>query len=227
MGEVLRPFKPYSLEVGKFLVKLARRAVEEYLRSGKVIDPPPETPPQLLQDKYGVFTTIELYLGPGRRELRGCIGFPQGYKNVATAVIMSAIAAATEDPRFPPMRPEELSQVVFEVSILSPMELIKVEHPRDYLRYIRVGYHGLMVEKGIHSGLLLPQVPVEYGWDEETFLCQTCLKAWLPPDAWLDKDTKVYRFQAQIFMEVEPNGEVVERDLLRELEERKRGRSPM
>ncbi|RLE54756.1 MAG: TIGR00296 family protein [Thermoprotei archaeon] len=217
MSGEIQVFKPYSIEEGRFLVKLARKAVTEYLIHGKVIDPPSETPEKLLRDRYGVFTTIEVYLGPAHRELRGCIGFPQGYKNVATAVILSAIAAATEDPRFPPMTVDELSKVVFEVSILSPMELIKVEDPRDYLKHIKVGYHGLMIEKGFRSGLLLPQVPVEYGWDEETFLCETCIKAMLPPDAWLERDTRVYRFQAQIFMEVTPNGDVVERDLVEEL----------
>jgi len=212
-------FKPYTLDEGKFLVELARKAVESYLKEERRIEPPDNTPGSLLKDNYGVFTTIEVFNPHGHNELRGCIGFPRGYRNVVTAVINSAIAAATEDPRFPPMGLEELSKVVFEISILSPLELIEVRDPRDYVRQIKVGIHGLVVEKGLFTGLLLPQVPVEYLWDEGEFLSQTCMKAWLPPDCWLEKGTKVYRFQAQLFKELEPNGKVIERDLLKEYEE--------
>ncbi|HDH07262.1 MAG TPA: TIGR00296 family protein [Thermoproteales archaeon] len=210
-------FKPYSLEEGRFLVRLARKAVEEYIKTGKIISPPPDTPPRMLSDPYGVFTTIEVYNPTGRNELRGCIGFPRGYKNVVTAVIQSAIAAATEDPRFPPMSFEELGKVVFEVSVLSPLKLLKVKDPRQLLDIVKVGVHGLVVEKPPFSGLLLPQVPVEYGWSVEEFLSQTCMKAWLPPDCWFEEDTKIYSFEAQLFTEVEPGGEIVERDLLEEL----------
>ncbi len=215
-------FKPYTLEEGRFLVKLARKAVATYIETGKMISPPENTPPKLLTDKYGVFTTIEVFNPRGRNELRGCIGFPRGYKNVVTAVIQSAIAAATEDPRFPPMALEELKKTVFEVSILSPIELIKAEKPVDYTNLVKVGVHGLVIEKGFFTGLLLPQVPVEYMWSTEEFLSQTCMKAWLPPDCWFEEDTKIYRFQAQLFKEVEPGGEVIERNLLRELEEKQK-----
>ena len=104
-------FRPYSLEIGKFLIKLARKAIETYLRTGHIIEPPQDTPEQLLRDKYGVFTTLETYLGPGRYELRGCIGFPRGVYNVAKGVIRSAIAAATEDPRFSPLTLDELNRI--------------------------------------------------------------------------------------------------------------------
>ncbi len=218
----IKRFRPYTLEEGRFLVKLARKAVETYLSTGKIIDPPPNTPEKLLKDNYGVFTTIEKVYGPVKMtELRGCIGYPHGYRNVAYATIYSAIAAAVEDPRFPPMKLDELSEVIFEVSILSPMEEVKAS-PRDRPKHIKVGYHGIVIERGFYAGLLLPQVPVEYGWDEETFLSEGCVKASLLPDCWLDEETKVYRFQAQIFKEVEPNGEVIERDLLKELEEKRK-----
>ncbi len=218
-------FRPLTLEEGKFLVKLARRAIEEYLRTGRKIDPPKETPEKLLRENYGVFTTLELYFGPDKTELRGCIGFPQGFGNVAKAVIESAIAAATEDPRFEPVKLDELSRIVIEVSVLSPLEELKVASPKEYLEKIVIGRHGLVMKRGIFSGLLLPQVPVEYCWDTVTFLNETCAKAFLPFGCWMDELTTVYVFEAQVFKEVEPDGEVVERDLVREYEERCKGRS--
>jgi len=218
-------FKPYTLQEGEFLVRLARRAIEEYLKTGRKIEPPPDTPSRLLQDKYGVFTTLELYFGPDRTELRGCIGFPRGYRDVAHAVIESAIAAATEDPRFEPVRLEELKNIVIEVSVLSPLEELKVSSRKELLDKIIIGRHGLVVERGIFSGLLLPQVPVEYCWDTIEFLNETCVKAFLPPNCWLDESTTIYVYEAQVFKEVSPGGPVVERDLVREYEERCKGRS--
>jgi len=214
-------FRPYNIEEGTFLVRLARRAVEERIFSGRVIEIPEDTPPKMLKDKYGVFTTIEI-IQKDRYMLRGCIGFPRGYFNVTRAIIESAMAAAFEDPRFPPLSKNELEKIVFEVSILSPLEEIEVKSPKDYPKAIKIGYHGLVIERGIFSGLLLPQVPVEYGWDEEEFLCEACMKAGLTPECWLDKQTRVYRFQAQIFKEVKPRGEVIERDLIKELEEKRK-----
>ncbi|MFB6490398.1 MAG: TIGR00296 family protein [Thermoproteus sp. AZ2] len=208
-------FKPYTLEEGVFLVKLARRAVEEYLTSGRAIEPPADTPKRLLTDNYGVFTTIEKLSG-GRLELRGCIGYPEGYKNVAYATIYSALAACCEDPRFPAMTADELNSVVFEVSILSPLELLPPT-PKDYLRLVEVGRHGVVVKRGFYSGLLLPQVPVEECWDAEEFLSNGCLKAWLHADCWLDERTKIYVFEAQLFKERSPRGEIYERDLKEEL----------
>ncbi|BDR92146.1 TIGR00296 family protein [Vulcanisaeta souniana] len=211
-------FKPYSIEEGEFLVKLARKAVYEYLRSGKVIQAPPDTPPKLFKDKYGVFTTIEVFMGRNRRgELRGCIGFPQAVYNTVNGVIRSAIAAATEDPRFERMSTDELNNVTFEISVLSPLELLEPGNPRSYPNKIVVGRHGIVIQKGYYSGLLLPQVPVEYCWDSLTFLNEGCMKAFLPPDCWLDEDTSVLVYEAQIFKEAEPNGEVIERNLIEEL----------
>ncbi|WP_069806480.1 TIGR00296 family protein [Vulcanisaeta thermophila] len=211
-------FKPYTLDEGKLLVKLARDAVSQYLRTRRIMEPPKELPEKLLKDKYGVFTTIEVFMGRNKRgELRGCIGFPQAVYNVAMGVIRSAIAAAVEDPRFEPMSPEELDKVTFEVSILSPLELLEPGNPRDYLNKIVIGRHGIVIQRGYYSGLLLPQVPVEYCWDAMEFLNEGCVKAFLPPDCWLDEDTSVLIYEAQIFREVEPNGDVVERDLMEEL----------
>jgi len=195
-----------SLEDGKLLVRLARNAVEEYLKTRKRIRPP-EGLPQKLMQPCGVFVTINS-VQSGEKELRGCIGLPYPTTPLVEAVIESAISSATKDPRFYPLTPEELDSVVFEVSVLTPPQLVEVKNPREYPSKIKVGVDGLIIERGFHRGLLLPQVPVEWNWDEEEFLCQCCLKAGLPPDCWLMKGTKVYKFQAIIFEEEKPKGEV-------------------
>jgi uncharacterized protein (TIGR00296 family) len=124
------------------------------------------------------------------------------------ALIDSAINAATEDPRFEPISSTELNHVVFEVSILTPPERIDVANPKEYLSKIKVGQDGLIIERGYHKGLLLPQVPIDWGWCEEEFLCQCCMKAGLPPDSWLTKDAKLYKFSAIIFEEETPKGRI-------------------
>lgn len=196
---------------GTLLVKLARKAVEERLKKGEVIDVPKGVP-QGLMEHCGVFVTLNS-LRHGKRELRGCIGFPYATSPLARAVIESAINSATQDPRFPPVSFEELDQIVFEVSVLTPPQPIKVEKPQDYPSEIKVGQDGLIIEGGHYKGLLLPQVPVEWNWDEEEFLCQCCLKAGLSPDCWLTKGTKVYKFSCVIAQETTPNGEVVINDM--------------
>ncbi|MFQ5758699.1 MAG: TIGR00296 family protein [Candidatus Bathyarchaeia archaeon] len=196
---------------GELLVKLARKAVEERLKKGKVIGVPKDAP-QKLVEHCGVFVTLNS-LRRGKRELRGCIGFPYATSPLARAVIESAINSATQDPRFPPVSFEELDQIVFEVSVLTPPQPITVEKPQDYPSEIRVGQDGLIIEKGYYKGLLLPQVPVEWNWDEEEFLCQCCLKAGLPPDCWLTKGTKIYKFQAIIFHEASPGSDVELKEL--------------
>lgn len=210
-------FKPYTLEQGEFLVKLARRAVEEFIRSRRVIKPPEDTPRKLLEDNYGVFTTIETVKENGTTELRGCIGFPRGNVNTARATINSALAAAFDDPRFAPLDESELNSVIFEVSILSPLKEVKFNSPRELVNMVKVGVHGLVIERGMYSGLLLPQVPVEYCWDSVMFLDEACVKAYLKPECWVEKGTTVYIYEAQIFRERSPRGEVYERDLQEEL----------
>ncbi|MEM2420068.1 MAG: TIGR00296 family protein [Candidatus Bathyarchaeia archaeon] len=195
-----------NLEEGKLLVKLARNAVEEYLKTRKRIRVPEELPKKLMQP-CGVFVTINS-IQNGEKELRGCIGLPHPTIPLAEAVIESAISSATQDPRFYPLSPEELDRVIFEVSVLTPPQLVEVKNPSEYPSKIKVGVDGLIIERGFYKGLLLPQVPVEWNWDEEEFLCQCCLKAGLPPDCWLMKGTKVYKFQAIIFEEERPKSEV-------------------
>lgn len=195
-----------SLEEGKFLVALARNAVKEYLTAGKHLNPPQNTPKKLFE-RCGVFVTINK-IKQGEKQLRGCIGYPYPTLPLVEAVIESAIEAATQDPRFHPLSLTELNTVVFEVSVLTPPEAVTVKKPDEYVTKIKVGEDGLIVEKGIFKGLLLPQVPVEWGWNEEEFLCQCCIKAGLPPDSWLTKGTKIYKFQAIIFEEETPQGKI-------------------
>ena len=195
-----------SLQEGKFLIGLARHAIREYLETRKIIEPPENTPKKLFEN-CGVFVTIN-QLKSGNKKLRGCIGYPYPTNPLVEAVIDSAINAATQDPRFYPLSSSELQQVIFEVSVLTPPEEVRVDNPKDYLSKVKVGQDGLIIERGIYKGLLLPQVPVEWEWCEEEFLCQCCIKAGLPPDSWLTKDTKIYKFQAIIFEEEKPKGEV-------------------
>jgi uncharacterized protein (TIGR00296 family) len=170
-----------SLDEGKFLINLARKTVKEYLENGNIVKPPIDTPKKLFAH-CGVFVTINSVRN-GQKELRGCIGYPYPTNPLLEAVIDSAINASTEDPRFNPLSLDELDHVVFEVSILTPPEPIDVDNPKDYVDKIKVGEDGLIVEKGFNKGLLLPQVPVEWGWCEEEFLCQCCVKAGIPPDS--------------------------------------------
>jgi len=199
-------------EWGEFLVRLARRAIEEYVKNGRTIKPPEDTPPELWE-KMGVFVTLNRHHAPPQMSLRGCIGFPLPIYPLVEATIKAAIYAAVDDPRFPPVRESELDDLVIEVSVLTPPELIEGP-PEERPRKIKVGRDGLIIEKGIYSGLLLPQVPVEWGWDEEEFLAQTCWKAGLPPDCWLDPETKVYRFTAEIFEEEKPRGRMRRKPLV-------------
>ncbi len=194
-----------TLEEGRVAVELARATLE-----GRLGGPGP-TPKGWalgpLSEERGVFVTLNL-AEPVQERLRGCIGFPYPVKKLGEAIQEATIAAATEDPRFPPVGQGELDSIVVEVSILtSPQELVA---PRKELpSRIRIGTDGLIISRSYMSGLLLPQVAPEFGMDQMEFLSQACMKAGLPPDAWLDGDTKVQVFQAEIFAEKRPKGEVV------------------
>jgi hypothetical protein len=204
---------PFQLieEEGKFLVEIARKAAEEYLKTKKHIRAPESLSKNLLQP-CGVFVTINR-LENGEKKLRGCIGYPYPTTPLVQAVIDSAINAATQDPRFRPLSQGELDKLVFEVSVLTPPQMVEVKKPKEYPTQIKVGEDGLIVERGMYKGLLLPQVPVEWEWDEEEFLCQCCVKAGLSPDYWLIEGTRIYKFQAIVFEEEKPRGEVKRRIL--------------
>jgi uncharacterized protein (TIGR00296 family) len=200
-----------TLEEGKFLVNLARQTVTEYLKNGKILQVPEGVSPKLME-KAGVFVTLNSHHNEVKR-LRGCIGLPYPTTPLTKAVIEAALSAATRDPRFPPVTAQELDHITFEVSVLTPPELVTVEKPTDYPSKIKVGRDGLITEKSYSKGLLLPQVPVELDWNEEEFLSQTSMKAGLPPDSWLLKDTKIYRFSCVIAQETTPKGEITVTDM--------------
>ncbi|MEM4717591.1 MAG: TIGR00296 family protein [Desulfurococcaceae archaeon] len=202
-----------SIEEGSYLVRLARKAIVDYLEGYKRPKPTDAPSPKLLRPGMA-FTTLEtLDETTGRTSLRGCIGFLAPVKTLLDAVIDSAVEAATGDPRFPPVKLHELSNIVIEVTILSEPEILHVQDRRELPRYIIVGRHGLVVEKGWFKGTLLPVVPVEYCWDEETFLSETCIKAGLSPECWLDPLTKIYVYEGRVFKEKKPMGFIYERDL--------------
>jgi uncharacterized protein (TIGR00296 family) len=194
-----------TLEEGTYLVKLARRAIEERLRTGETIRPLGAA--EKLTQPCGVFVTLNR-VDDGTHALRGCIGFPHPVMPLAEAVVEAALGAAFEDPRFHPVSRGEMEHIAVEVSVLTPPEVIRVEDPSEYPEKIVIGRDGLIVGRGARRGLLLPQVAVEWGWDAEEFLTNCCLKAGLPPDAWLDRRTEVSRFQAIIFAEERPGGPV-------------------
>jgi len=195
-------------EEGKKAVRIARRTVDAFVGEGKRYEP--DKLQDVFKEERGVFVTLELYPS---HALRGCIGFPEPVAPLIDALIDSAISAASRDPRFKPVQKSELDGIVVEVSILTPPQLLKVKDPKEYPAKIRVGRDGLIVKRGFASGLLLPQVPVEWKWDEKEFLSQTCYKAGLPPDTWLDPKTEIHSFQGQVWTESKPRGEVVRKDL--------------
>ncbi|MEJ2092029.1 MAG: AmmeMemoRadiSam system protein A [Syntrophobacterales bacterium] len=163
----------------ELLFKVARDSIKAHLKGEQAVLPQTTSP--VLSQPRGLFVTLNRQ---GR--LRGCIGYLEAVIPVLAAVQEMALAAAFRDPRFPPLREEELADLEVEISILSPMRLIKD------VDEIQVGRHGLFMARGPCRGLLLPQVATEYGWDRFTFLQQTCRKAGLPADAWKDPATKFF-----------------------------------
>ena len=169
------------------LLALARRALEARVRRG---DRPSIDAP--LEVASGVFVTI-LYAG----ELRGCLGRLNANLPIAQLVVELAQSVADSDPRFDPVTPQELADITFEISVLTP------EREVDSIEEIEVGRHGLIVEQGFNRGLLLPQVAIEHGWNRDTFLDHACLKAGLLPGAW-KRGARVFVFEAEVFGERAP-----------------------
>ncbi|MGB9764904.1 MAG: AmmeMemoRadiSam system protein A [Candidatus Saccharicenans sp.] len=174
-------------EEKKFLLDLARQSIIHYLKKGERLKMEVDNP--RLKEKRGAFVTLRV-----DGELRGCIGYPLPYKPLYQTIIDVAIAAATEDYRFPPLMEDELNNLSIEISVLTQPK--KVDHPEQVI----VGKHGIIITKGHHQGLLLPQVPLEYGWDLETYLNHGCLKAGLPAEEW-KRGVDIEVFEAQVFSE--------------------------
>ncbi|MBP2674612.1 MAG: hypothetical protein H6Q84_1452 [Deltaproteobacteria bacterium] len=181
---------PAYLDAGErgALLGIARKTLEGYLRDRKV--PAIEGMSGKLAAPGAAFVTLKK-----KGRLRGCIGYTEPVAPLYKVVQECAVAAATEDPRFPPVSAEELPSLRAEISVLTPLEPIRPEE-------VEVGRHGLMVTRGRFRGLLLPQVPLEQGWDRETFLDQTCVKAGLPSDAWR-RGATLQAFTAEVFGEPE------------------------
>jgi AmmeMemoRadiSam system protein A len=170
----------------KTLLRIAREAVEAAACGERYI---PQRDDPALQEPGAAFVTLKV-----NGELRGCIGCTEAREPMLLSVAQMARASALEDPRFPPVSPEEVSQLTIDISLLSPAEKV------DDVSEIEVGKHGLVLEQGQYRGLLLPQVPVEWGWDREQFLDHTCLKAGLPRGCWREGAT-IYAFTAEVFGE--------------------------
>lgn len=190
----------------RFILKLAHEAIENFVKTKKVLSIP-ENYPKELADKKGVFVTIYKHItmngiagkvADGHRMLRGCIGLPYPEKPLVEGLIEAAISVC-HDPRFEPLKEKELDDISIEVSVLGePQELRILD--RKKLPEILDRYYGYIIKKGIFSGLFLPQVWKELP-EKQDFLEQLCLKAGLLSDAWLDPSTKIYKFSAEIFEE--------------------------
>lgn len=175
-------FSPYERQL---LLRLAHQSIEVAL-AGRPLDTIP--PSDHLAEQRGAFTTLHLH-----GKLRGCIGYVSPTQSLYVTVAETARAAAFDDPRFEAMTQDEAPELKIEISVLSTLKRIT---PAEVV----VGKHGLVVMQGSRRGLLLPQVPVEWGWDRETFLSQTCMKAGLAPDAWL-RGAELQAFTAEVFGE--------------------------
>jgi uncharacterized protein (TIGR00296 family) len=195
-----------SLDEGTNAVRLARKVIEQFVINNKTFQSDLEGP---FSEKQGTFVTIHTYPD---HNLRGCIGIPFPLMPLKNAII-DAAQSVTRDPRFPQLENYEIDKIIVEVTILTKPERIQSSKPQDYLSSIEIGRDGLIVEQGFYKGLLLPQVPVEQGWNKEEFLSQTCMKAGLSPDAWYDKNIIFYKFKGQIFTEIKPNGKIKEKTL--------------
>ncbi len=197
----------YSKSDGDLLVRLARKTVDEYVTTKKRIETPKNIPDHLKKNS-GVFVTLNS-LKTREVSLRGCIGRPYPTQSLIDATIDSAIDAAVNDPRFAPISVKELDSIIVELSVLTPPKKIEYDDPVQLLTLVEVGRDGLIATRGANRGLLLPQVPVDWGWNVQQFLEHTCNKAWLPEDAWKDSKTEFMAFQAEIFGEESPRGNIV------------------
>jgi len=176
------------------LLALARCAVETMVAKRQLYEPaaPAEA---VLNQEAGLFVTL---MRSGR--LRGCVGYTSAVKPLYLTVRDTATLAAVRDMRFVPVSAEELSELAYEVSVLSPMRRV------TNLEQIQVGRNGLLAKNGTHEGLLLPQIPVEHGWDRARFLEETCIKAGMDRGRWRDEETDIFRFSALVFGDREPKG---------------------
>ena len=196
---------PLTTAEGRDAVTLARETLEAHVRGVRPLPPPPDS--GVFSQKRGVFVTLST-VRAGAKALRGCIGYPEPIKPLGRA-IREVTVFASEDPRFPtPVSADELDRIVVEVSVLTTPRDVSTPSRRDLPSKIRLGADGIIVSNRYASGLFLPQVATEQGWDQEAFISEACAKAGLPLDAWLREGTRVQVFQAEIFTETSPRGRV-------------------
>ena len=177
-----------SKEEKKWLLKLARDSIGGRLQKNVAESNQPDG--DALKESCGAFVT--LHIGGA---LRGCIGLVEALKPLYQSVREMALAAAFEDPRFPPLGRDEFEEIDIEISVMSPLKRIKD------VSEIEVGKHGIIMKRGRYQGLLLPQVATEQGWDRDTFLEHTCSKSGMMGDCWKKPDTEIYIFSAEVFGE--------------------------
>jgi hypothetical protein len=195
-----------SIAEGRNAVKFARNIIESHVANK---NPKSFELGLSFDQNRGAFVTIHTF---PNKDLRGCIGIPEPIMPLKNALAIAA-KSATEDPRFNKLAINELENIIIEITILTKPEQIIVKSPIEYTDKVNIGCDGLIVEQGFFRGLLLPQVPVEQEWDEKEFLSNTCMKAGLLADAWLDKQTKIFKFKGQIFSEMEPRGKIMEKKI--------------
>ncbi len=170
------------------LLRIARNAIS--LRVGRTVEAVPDADRSRFESKCGAFVSIHK-----KGTLRGCIGTFTADAPLHRTIEEMAVSASARDPRFPSVKADELEAIDIEISVLSPLKKI------DDVSEIEVGRHGIYIVRGINRGVLLPQVATKCGWDRETFLKQTCLKAGLSEKSWNRPDTEIYTFTAEIFGE--------------------------
>ena len=178
---------------GEYLVEIAKKAIEHFIETKEKLEKPDDYPIEL-DEKLGVFVTLNK-----NNMLRGCIGYAEPIESAINATIEVAIAAAFNDPRFSAVTKDEFPILDLEVTVLTKPELIVVAHPDQYFEEIEIGRDGLIIQKGYSRGLLLPQVATEHAFNIEEFLENTCMKAGISADSWMDESCDVYKFQGQIF----------------------------
>lgn len=174
----------------KWLLQLSRATLKGLFDSTRKPSLEPSEIPSAVQEKRGAFVTLKK-----NSTLRGCIGYVEGIMPLYKAVMENTENAALKDPRFQPLQRDEIADIIIEISAMSPLQEI------SGIDDVKIGEHGLLMEKGFFRGLLLPQVAVENNFSAGEFLEQTCLKAGLPPDSWKDNDTIIYTFSAEVFSE--------------------------
>lgn len=173
------------------LLRLARKTLANKLEIKGYVEPT-SFDDEIYKEKRGCFVTLH-----SKGNLRGCIGYIIAYKSIYETVIDMSVSAAFRDPRFEPMSEFEYENIDFEISVLSSIEIV------ENISEIVVGKHGIIMSNGSNQGLLLPQVPVEQGWNLDQFLTNTCYKSGMMENCWKDKDTKIEKFSAQVFSEKE------------------------